>query len=152
MKKIYFLIILLALFAACKKDSVINAPIPPTPKVTSPEYIDSLLFVNKNGYQVQTTDSAATFSSTDSHIILNSKGLITRVTSAEVVKIVITWSNPRLGKTTIYALGAMDTNQDMPFAFYQGALATDAYSSYLEGWKTLQQLPIAGQTYAIVLR
>lgn len=169
MKKLYFGLILLIGFVACKKEkftAVTSTPVPTSvvphygmpmprsmhPRLTNPEYIDSLLFVNKNGYQLQTTDSAAIFSSTDSHIIMSPKGLITRLTSAEVVPIVITWSNPKFAPTTIYALGATDDNQDYPFKFYQGALSTDSYSSYLMGWKTLQKLPVANQTYAIVLR
>ena len=170
MKKIYFGLILFGFFVACKKEkfSTVTSPPPqPTsvvphygmphprsaqPRLTNPEYIDSLLFVIKNGYQLQTTDSAAVFSSTDSHIIMSSKGLITRLTSAEVVPIVITWSNPKFAPTTIYALGATDDNQDYPFKHYQGALATDPFASYLMGWKTLQRLPVANETYAIVLR
>jgi hypothetical protein len=62
----------------------------------------------------------------------------------------VTWKSG--GTKTFYALGATDTNQDAPYTHYQGALATDPYGSYLQGWKTLQQLPISGQTYAIVLR
>jgi phosphohistidine phosphatase SixA len=140
--------------ASCKKENgTTTSSFPTTFKVTSTEYIDSLLFVNKNDYQIQTTDPGATFSSSDPHIILTgTKGKIGRLTSAEVVPIVITWSKPGIPKTTIYALGATDNNQDMPFVNYQGQIATDCYGSYLQGWKTLQKLPVSGETYAIVLR
>ncbi|GAC1310994.1 MAG: hypothetical protein NVSMB24_29430 [Mucilaginibacter sp.] len=154
MKYFYSLLLLVYCLAACRKDRLVVTPVPPTvaPKVTSTEYIDSLLFVNKNNYQIQTSDTGATFSSADPHLIINRKGLIIRLTSAEVVPICITWKNPKFGKTTIYALGATDTVQDYPFKRYQGALATDSYSAYVQGWKTLQQLPDPSGTYAVVLR
>src|SRR4051812_30969914 len=142
------LIILTLSFYGCKKESTSSSSLkssatgPTTFKVTSPEYIDSLLFVNINGYQIKTSDPGATFSCSDSHVIMNSKGLIARLTSAETVPIVITWSNPSIPKTTIYALGATDNNQDAPFTHYQGVIATDCYGSYVQGWKTLQKLPV----------
>lgn len=154
MKKYYYLLLLVALCGACKKEKPgpVITTTKPAPKVTSAEYIDSLLFVNVNNYQIVTDSAVASFSCSDTHIKMSSTGLITRLTSSEVVPITITWKNPKLGSTTIYALGAMDTNQDLPFKNYQGALATNAYASYLQGWKTLQRLPITGETYAIVLR
>jgi phosphohistidine phosphatase SixA len=153
MKKYCYFLLIVALYISCKKDKPTPVhTVTKAPKVTSAEYIDSLLFVNTNNYQIATDSAVASFSCSDSHIQMSSSGLITRLTSAEVVPITITWKNPKLGTTTIYALGAMDTNQDYPFKSYQGALATDAYASYLQGWKTLQKLPVAGETYAIVLR
>lgn len=152
MKNYFYAIFLILFIVSCKKD---NAPIVAaltTPTITSQDYIDSLLFVNKNGYQILTTDTGARFSSTDSHIQISAKGLISRITSAEVAPIVITWSNQKLPKKTIYALGATDDNQDMPFKDYQGVLATNAYDAYVQGWKTLQKLPIANETYTIMLR
>jgi len=141
-------LLLLIFLVSCKKSAFVSYA---TPKITSPEYIDSLLFVTKNNYQIVTTQ-AAVFSSTDIHIKLSSSGLIQRLTSAEVVPILITWSNKNIPPTTIYALGCTDTDQDAPFTKYQGKLATDPFGSYLQGWKTLHLLPVAGETYAIVLR
>jgi phosphohistidine phosphatase SixA len=164
MKKIY-IFILLCLVAGCKKDKIAVPPVtatlpintlPPVqaiaPKITSAEYVDSLLFVTRDDYQIKTTDTGATFASTDPHITVNAKGLISKLISAEVAAITITWKNPKFGTTTIYAMGATDDNQVMPFLHYQGALATDPYGSYVQGWKTLHQLPVANATYAIVLR
>ena len=154
MKNYFYSLSLLVFFilAGCKKDNKTTTVNSNTNyKVTSPEYVDSLLFVNANGYQIQTNDPGATFSSTDSHIILTgTKGKIGRLTSAEVVPITITWSNHT--KKTIYALGCTDNNQDMPFVNYQGQLATDCKAAYMQGWKTLEKLPVSGETYAIVLR
>jgi phosphohistidine phosphatase SixA len=150
----YFYPLVLSIFilAGCKKDSKTTTVNSNTSyKVTSPDYVDSLLFVTSNGYQIQTNDPGATFSATDSHIILTgTKGKIGRLTSAEVVPITITWSD----HTTkiIYALGCTDNNQDMPFVNYQGQLATDCHAAYLQGWQTLEKLPVSGETYAIVLR
>jgi len=155
MKHYYFPLLIAVFMIGCKKDNKIVVKPPdtiPEKIIVSSEYIDNLLFVNKNNYQILTVDSAASFTSSDTHIQISSTGLIKRLTSAEVVPIVIKWKNTSKPNTTIYALGAMDTNQDKPFQNYQGALATDPYASYLLGWKTLQKLPIAGQTYAIVLR
>ena len=151
MKKYWLLLIFAVFITACKRDKTVTPADTSVPKVTSAEYIDSLLFVNKNNYKIQTTDSA-TFSSADPHIKLNSNGVIVRLTSAEVAPIKITWKNAKKAPITIYALGAMDTNQDAPFLYYQGELATDAYAAYLQGWKTLQKLPVTNETYVIVLR
>ena len=143
----------LFILAGCKKDSktTTNSNTNISYKVTSPEYVDSLLFVNANNYQIQTNDPGATFSATDSHIILTgTKGKIGRLTSAEVVPITITWSDHTT--KVIYALGATDNNQDKPFVKYQGQLATDCQASYEQGRKTLEKLPVSGETYAIVLR
>ncbi|MDP9046847.1 MAG: histidine phosphatase family protein [Bacteroidota bacterium] len=166
--KYFYPVILFCLIISCRKEKMavppaapvstvkITPPVPPLhpagPKITSAEYIDSLLFVNKNNYQVQTTDTGAAFASTDPHITISANGLISRLVSAEVVAITVTWKNPRFAPTTIYVLGATDNNQVMPFLHYQGALATDAYAAYVQGWKTLQQLPDPTSTYAIILR
>lgn len=150
MKKIYFFLLLIFFsLTDCRKSEVVATYA--TPKVTSAEYIDSLLFVNKNNYQI-TTSQPATFSCTDPHIKMTSSGLIQRLTSAEVVPIMIKWNNKNLSPTTIYALGATDTDQDEPFLKYHGLNATDPFGSYLQGWKTLHLLPIPGETYEIVLR
>ncbi|MDB4920198.1 histidine phosphatase family protein [Mucilaginibacter sp.] len=152
--KILAILSLGALFLlGCSRDKTTDIPTPvtPTPLIKSPEYIDKLLFVNSNNYQILTTDPA-TFYSSDTHIQINSTGLIKRLTSAEIVPIEITWKNKAIPKTTIYALGATDIDQDPPFTHYQGALATDAPAAYQQGWKTLQSLPVKNETYAIVLR
>ncbi|MDB5132913.1 MAG: phosphohistidine phosphatase SixA [Mucilaginibacter sp.] len=166
--KCFYASLLLCFLVSCRKDKIAVPPaatalpvrpgpsVPPVkliaPKVTSAEYADSLLFVNKNNYQVLTTDTGATFASTDPHITINAKGLISRLVSAEVAAITITWKNPRFVPVTIYAVGATDNNQVMPFLRYQGALATDACSAYIQGWKTLRQLPDPASTYAVILR
>lgn len=150
MKKLFFFLILFPIFLiiSCRKMESVSYT---TPKITSAEYIDNLLFVTKNNYQI-TTSQAATFSSTNTHIKLTSSGLIQRLTSAEVVPILIKWNNKNIPPTTIYALGATDTDQYPPFIRYHGLNATDPFGSYLQGWKTLHLLPIAGDTYVIVLR
>ena len=149
MKKLFLPLLIFSIsIIGCKKTVTVSYPIG---NITSPEYIDSLLFVTKNNYQI-TTSQPATFSSTDTHIKLTSTGLIQRLTSSEVVPILIKWNNKNITPTTIYALGATDNNQDYPFTKYQGLLATDPFASYLQGWKTLHLLPVAGETYTIVLR
>src|ERR1700750_3467439 len=101
MKKYLYLFLLVPLFFSCKKEK----PSPGTPikqsspKVTSKEYIDSLLFVNANNYQITTDSAVASFSCNDTHIQTSSSGLITRLTSAEVVPITITWKNSKWGTT-----------------------------------------------------
>lgn len=153
MKRNYYPALLLFIIlsaVSCKKDKLATTSPAVTPKITSPEYIDSLLFVKNDNYQILTSDPTATFSSSDKHVSLTSKGVILRIVSAEVVPIQINWTNGT--KSTIYAFGATDIHQEQPFLSYQGALATDCYASYLLGWKTLQKLPVSGETYAIVLR
>jgi phosphohistidine phosphatase SixA len=147
------LLILAVFFIGCKKDKVNNIqPTKPyTPTVTSVDYIDSLLFVNTRNYQIKTSDSA-TFSSANTHIQLSAAGLIKKLTAAEVVPITITWKNAKYSPTTIYAVGTNDTIQEYPFTLYHGEIAPDAYNNYIQGWKTLHSFPVAGQTYAIVLR
>lgn len=143
------LLLVLLTFIGCKKSS--PEPDSGDARVTSPEYIDGLLFVNKNNYQISTKESA-TFSSTDPKIQITSSGLIKRLVSGEITPITITWANDPSNTTTIYALGATDTEHDEPYASFHGRLATDPYAAYLLGWKTLQRLPFAGETYALVLR
>jgi phosphohistidine phosphatase SixA len=36
--------------------------------------------------------------------------------------------------------------------YYNGPAGTDAYGSYLQGWKTLQKLPVEDESYAMILR
>ena len=159
MKRYYpLLFLLIVFFASCSKDKSTKpvTPVPPvTPKnptLSSVDYVDSLLFVGSNNYQIKTSEAATSFTSTDPYLKMSSTGLITRLTSSEIAPIVITWKDASKPKTTIYALGATTINQDMPFALFQGDTASNAYASYLQGWKTLQKLPVAGETYAIVLR
>jgi phosphohistidine phosphatase SixA len=141
----------------CKKDKPLPAPPSPTPPpaithhVTSPEYEDSLLFVNQRDFSIL-TDKPADFSSVDTLIQISSAGVINRITSGEVVPIDITWKDNSGEKTRIYALGATDENHDEPYATFHGKSATDAPAAYRQGWKTLQKLPIADQPYAIILR
>lgn len=155
MKALKILFIAALLSAGCSKEKAGTPPVPvkedDNPKITSPEYSDQLLFVDKNNYQILTSDSA-TFSSADPHVQVTPSGLIKRLTSAEIVPIEITWKNAAIPKTTIYALGATDINQDLPYKRYQGALATNALAAYQQGWKTLQTFPAGDATYAIVLR
>jgi phosphohistidine phosphatase SixA len=148
----YPIIFFILLLLSCLKAKKFVTDYIPSPRITSPEYVDSLLFVPKNGCRILTSDSVSTFTSPDPHISITNNGVITYLTSAEVVPITITWKDLRIPSKTIYALGANDVNQVYPFKKYQGALATNAYAAYLQGWKTLQQLPVSGQTYAIVLR
>jgi phosphohistidine phosphatase SixA len=120
-------------------------------QITSPEFIDGLLLVNANNYQIQTS-VPSTFSSTDGFIKMSSTGLIERLTSAEVVAIDVVSQEDSTRKTRIYALGVYDDNYDPTNVFYNGPPATDAYNSYLAGWKTLQKLPVTDETYAMILR
>lgn len=145
----FFLFIILSA-VSCKKEKTADTKPAASPKITSEEYIDSLLFVKHDNFQIQTNDPKATFSANDKHIAVTSKGVVSRMVSAEVATIQVNWSNGT--KSTIYAFAATDTHQEQPFLSYQGALATDCYNSYLLGWKTLQKLPASGETYAIVLR
>ncbi len=143
----FFLAVIALSFTGCKKDKTSSI----APKITSSEYIDNLLFVNQDFYQIQ-TNIPATFSSTDTHINITNSGTITMMSSGEIVPIDITWSNSKYPKTTIYALGATDKNQDAPAKYFHGEFATDPYNNYVQGWKTLQKLAITGETYGIVLR
>jgi phosphohistidine phosphatase SixA len=155
MKALKTLFIAIILLAGCSREKAGDMPAPvkenDNPKITSPEYTDQLLFVNKNNYQILTSDSA-TFFSADPHIQITNSGLIRRLTSAEIAPIEITWKNTAKPKLIIYALGATDINQDLPYKRYQAALATNAFAAYQQGWKTLQTFPAKDETYAIVLR
>jgi phosphohistidine phosphatase SixA len=153
MKALKTLFIAIILLAGCSREKAgdMPAPVKDNLKITSPEYTDQLLFVNKNNYQILTSE-AATFSSADPHIQITNSGLIRRLTSAEIVPVEITWKNTAKPKLIIYALGATDINQDLPYKHYHGALATNAFAAYQQGWKTLQTFPAKGETYAIVLR
>lgn len=137
---------------SCQKDS--SSPVVPpeeTYKVTSEEFQNDLLFVNRNDFKIL-TNKPAEFSSNDPLIKISADGTIERLTSGEVVPIDITWKDDPGKKTRIYALGSTDDNHDAPYTRYHGVLATEAYKSYLLGWQTLQKLPASNQTYAIILR
>jgi phosphohistidine phosphatase SixA len=153
MKKILpLLVAMLGLFAACKKENAVNTtPAANTPRVTSPEYIDKLLFVSMNNFDI-TTSQPATFSSTDPNIKITGSGHISTLTSGEIVPIVIKWTDSAYAPTTIYALGATDVDQIQPAATFHGETATDPYDNYVQGWKLLEKLPDPSNTYAMVLR
>ncbi|MCO4293220.1 histidine phosphatase family protein [Solitalea sp. MAHUQ-68] len=147
--KNHFKIILLVLLIAfgCKKnDSNENRP-----KITSLEYKNDLLFVNKANFKIETNEPAE-FSSSDPKIQLTSDGLIQRITSSEVVAIDVIWKDQAKAPTRIYALGATDDSFDQPYAAFHGTHATDPYNAYLQGWATLRKLPVSNATYAIILR
>jgi phosphohistidine phosphatase SixA len=147
--KQYLFILITLIFITCKKDSV-------TPdetklfKITSAEFKDDLLFVNTNDYQIKTSEPA-TFSSNDPNIEISTTGLIKKITSGEVVSIDVTVTASGT-KAKLWAVGATDNNHLSPFATYHAAEATDPYNQYIKGWQTLRKLPVATETYAIVLR
>jgi phosphohistidine phosphatase SixA len=147
------LVLLVLISYACKNDIVEDEIIPKKEiAITSPEFVDELLLVNSNNFQIQTSEPA-TFSTTDPFIKLSSSGLIERLTSAEVVAIDLVANNDSTLKRRIYALGVKDDNYDAPNVSYNGPPGTDPYGSYLLGWKTLQKLPLTdGTTYAMILR
>lgn len=120
-------------------------------QITSPEFVDGLLLVNTNNFQIQTNEPAI-FSSSDPFIKMTENGVINRLTSAEVVAIDVVSVDDPEDKTTIYALGVKDDNYDPTNVFYNGPPGTDAYNSYLQGWKTLQKLPVENETYIMILR
>lgn len=154
--KINFLLtcsVLLIICAGCSKKYDTPEPVevvkPTIVKITSPELIDDLLFVNKNDYQIQTSEPA-TFYSPDTSITISATGMISRITSGEIVTIdVISASG---GKSKLTVLGATDNNHVKPFEYYHAASSDDAYGQYVQGWQTLKKLPSAGETYAIILR
>ena len=155
MKKTFLFLFTASIFflAGCSKSTDVPKEVPvepPAVKVTNQELIDDLLFVNKNNYQIQTNEPA-TFSAADTSITINSSGLIARVTSGEVVSITVT-SVATGKKTTLTAVGATDDNHVKPFEWYHAAASEDPYGQYVQGWETLKKLPVAGETYAIVLR
>lgn len=145
-----FLVIVLAGFVllSCKKDKE-SGPSPLA--VTSSEYDGKLLFVNKNNFQI-TTNQSAIYTTDDTSITITADGLVERLTSGEVVAIDIAPKESPETKTRIYAFGATDNNHVKPQITYNGKGATDTYNSYLKGWATLQKLPIANETFALVLR
>ena len=137
---------------SCKKDSSPPVVTPEeTFKVTSEEFQNDLLFVNRNDFKIL-TNKPAEFSSSDPLIKMTADGTIERLSSGEIVAIDITWKDDPGKKTKIYAFGCTDDNHDAPYSRYHGVLASDAYSSYRLGWQTLQKLPVSNQTYAIILR
>ncbi|MDB5144665.1 MAG: phosphohistidine phosphatase SixA [Mucilaginibacter sp.] len=148
MKKYSLIALMLICLCGCKK---VSQSYLPNCKITSADYLSGLLFVSKNNYQIETT-APATFSSADTNIQISSSGLIKRLTSAEVVTIEITWTGRNLPKTKLYALGATDDNQSLPFIKYQGLFASDVYGAYKQGWETLQKMPVKGETYDLILR
>jgi len=145
------LIFMITGLAGCQKDKPNPDPSGQTYKVTSPEFIDNLLLVNRNDFKIA-TDKPAEFASTSPYIDISADGTIKRLTSGEVAAIDITWTDEPSKKTKIYAVGATDTNHDAPYKSFHGKLATDPYGSYKHGWATLKSLPTSGLTYAIILR
>lgn len=145
---------LLILFSGCSKSDPTSGPVivvdPKAVTITNPELKDDLLFVNKNNYQVQTNEPA-TFSAQDTSITINATGLIARITSGEVVSITVT-SVATGKKSTIAAIGATDDNHVKPFEYFHFTSSTDPYGQYVQGWQTIQKLPMAGETYAIIMR
>lgn len=149
MKKSYLVIVLVGFaLLSCKKDKE-SGPVPL--EVTSSEYDGKLLFVNKNNFQI-TTNQSATYTTDDTSVTITADGLVERLTSGEVVAIDIAPKESPETKTRVYAFGATDNNHVKPQITYNGKGATDTYNSYLKGWATLQKLPIANETYALVLR
>jgi phosphohistidine phosphatase SixA len=155
MKKLFILWasgLILTLGACTKNDN----PGPPAPEevsavtITNEELKDDLLFVNRNNFQIKTSEPA-TFLSADPSISVSSAGLIERITSGEVVSIDVT-STATGKKSKIYALGATDDNHVNPFMNFHADPSDDPYGQYLLGWETLRKLPVAGETHAIVLR
>lgn len=150
MKNRFLCLLVLSLLSviSCKKDT-------PTPSslniVTSQEFEDDLLFVNRNDFKIL-TDKPAEFSSSSPLIQLSADGTIKRITSGEVVPIDITWTDASAGKTRIYALGATDDNHDKPYSSYHGKLASNPYESYRQGWQTIRKSPAGDKTYALILR
>src|SRR4051812_6166703 len=89
LKSIIWLITILA-FQSCFDFKHEDETIPEDPiQITSPEFIDGLLFVNSNNFQIQ-TNVPVTFSSSDAFVKISPDGLIKRLTSAEVVAIDVT--------------------------------------------------------------
>jgi phosphohistidine phosphatase SixA len=146
MKKLKVALFALLFLLACKDDDV-----PDGLKITSANFIDDLLFVDSNNFQIETSEPA-TFSTIDPVVQISSTGIIYRITSAEVVAINVVSKSDVNNKLRIYALGVKDDNYDHPNLDYNGPPATQAYDSYLKGWKTLQNLPVNNETYALVLR
>jgi phosphohistidine phosphatase SixA len=136
-------------FHSCKDDDV--AAEPTDLQITSEEFIDDLLFVKSDSFQIK-TNQPAKFSSSDPFIRMSSTGMISRLTSAEVVAIQVVAQNDTSLRRTIYALGVKDDNFDKPNVDFNGLVATEPYDSYVKGWKTLQKLPVEGETFGLVVR
>jgi phosphohistidine phosphatase SixA len=148
MKILKAVVLALIVLVSCKDDEIVPQN---EIQITSPEFVDGLLLVGTNNFQIETKEPA-TFASRDPFIQISSSGLIQRITSAEVVVIdVVSKIDPSI-KMKLYALGVKDDNYDKPNVDYNGPAATDAYGSYLKGWKTLQELPNESETYAMILR
>jgi phosphohistidine phosphatase SixA len=155
MKKsfLFSLPFLILALAGCSKSGDPTPPVkvePAAVKISNPELIDDLLFVNKNNYQVQTNETA-TFSAQDTSITISSSGMIARVTSGEVVSVDVT-SVATGKKSKLTVVGATDDNHVKPFETFHFVNSTDPYGQYVQGWKTIRKLPVAGETYAIILR
>jgi phosphohistidine phosphatase SixA len=148
MKILKAIVFSLIFLVACKDDEIVPQN---GIQITSPEFIDGLLLVNSNNFQIETKEPA-TFSSGDPFIKISSSGLVERITSAEVVAIDVVSKNDPSIKMKLYALGVKDDNYDKPNVDYNGLAGTDPYGSYLKGWKTLQMLPVENETYAMILR
>jgi phosphohistidine phosphatase SixA len=144
---------LMLMLGACTKNDNPDLPTPgeaPVVTITNEEFKGDLLFVNKNNFQLKTSEPA-TFLAANQSVSVNSSGMIERITSGEVAAIDVT-SIATGKKTTIYAMGATDDNHVNPFMNYHAAPSDDPYGQYLLGWETLKKLPISGETHAIVLR
>ena len=151
MKKtlISFAFLSFVLITACKKDS--KESVSETPQITSAEFENELLFVNKADYQIQTSEPAE-FSSQDPDIQISSRGRISRLVSGEMAVVTVSWKNRSNQTTKIYVLGATDDTFDEPYLTFHDEKATDPLSAYKQGWNTLRKLPVSGETYAIILR
>ncbi|EOR93623.1 hypothetical protein ADIARSV_3207 [Arcticibacter svalbardensis MN12-7] len=147
MKPLLFTLLIISIICgACKKDDKVI----PDPVITSSALHDDLLFVNKHDFQI-TTSEAATYSSSDHSITISASGLISRITSGEVVIVNVNW--PRTGKMTkLYVLGSTDDEHVNPFEKYHAAASDNPDGQYIQGWATLRKLAESGQTYFIVLR
>lgn len=147
MKNLYWALLIISVSAAsCKKDEKVT----PEPVITSSALHDDLLFVDKHDFQI-TTSEAATFYSSDPSITISSTGLVSRLTSGEVVVVDVTWTWS--GKTTkLYVLGSTDDEHVNPFEKYHAAASENPNGQYIQGWATLRKMAESGETYFIVLR
>ncbi|WP_170827257.1 histidine phosphatase family protein [Arcticibacter eurypsychrophilus] len=147
MKRFLFTLLTTSIICgACKKDEKIIAD----PIITSSALHDDLLFVNKHDFQI-TASEAATYSSSDPSITISKSGLISRVTSGEIVIVNVSWT--RTGKTEkLHVLGSTDNEHVNPFEKFRGATSDNPDGQYIKGWATLRKLAESGQTYFIVLR
>lgn len=159
-KYLQFALVFLFLFqTSCEKKEV-NEPIVNPPeimdnsnadaRIKNTNYFKDLLLVDRKNYQIETTEEA-TFSATGPHVAVSTTGLISRITSGELVVIDITWTKGG-GKTKLYALGATDNDHIKPFSNFHDVPSDDPYKQYLKGWETLRTFQAAKCTYFIVLR